>query len=245
MSPVELVLVLGWLGAAGAGAALILVVREQRRRRELVARACHEIRGPLTAAALALHAGAWGAAEGELRRAGRAVDDLWTARDGTGPGATPDLVDLAAVLEDQLAAWRAMALPLGRLVILMPGRTAWVTGDADRLVQVVSNLVANALEHGAGAVRIALRTQGSRVRVEVADEGPGLPAPVAALAAMPEAGVGARGRGLAISAQIAARHRGRLAAAPTARGARIVLDLPAATSAAAARADRVPGPAAP
>jgi signal transduction histidine kinase len=99
------------------------------------------------------------------------------------------------------------------------------------LAQVASNLVANALEHGAGTVRVALRTQGPRVRVEVADEGSGLPAPVAQLADRARCGSASRGRGLAIAAEIARRHGGRLSAAPTARGARLVLELPAPPSA--------------
>ncbi len=45
-----------WLGRRGGGAAAALAWRELRRGRELVARACHELRGPLTAAQLALHA---------------------------------------------------------------------------------------------------------------------------------------------------------------------------------------------
>ena len=43
----------------------------------------------------------------------------------------------------------------------------------------------------------------------------------------PRAGRGRRGRGLAIAADIADRHGGRLVAAPTARGARVALELPA------------------
>ena len=63
------------------------------------------------------------------------------------------------------------------------------------------------------------------------DEGPGLPAPVAELVRLPRAGRGRRGRGLAIAAEIAARHGGRLAAAPAAGGGRVVLELPAAGAA--------------
>jgi signal transduction histidine kinase len=96
-----------------------------------------------------------------------------------------------------------------------------------RLTQAVGNLVANALEHGDGRVRLRARAQGDRVRIEVDDEGPGLPAPVGDLTRRPRAGRGRRGRGLAIAADIADRHGGRLVAAPTARGARVALQLPA------------------
>jgi len=54
---------------------------------------------------------------------------------------------------------------------------------------------------------------------------------VAELARRPRAGRGHRGRGLAIAAEIAARHGGRLATAPATGGGRVVLDLPAVGSA--------------
>jgi signal transduction histidine kinase len=84
-------------------------------------------------------------------------------------------------------------------------------------------------------VRVRGRADGARVRIEVIDDGPGLSAPVAALARRPRAGRGRRGRGLAIAAEIAARHGGRLAAAPAAGGGRVVLELPLAGQAARAR----------
>jgi len=60
----------------------------------------------------------------------------------------------------------------------------------------------------------------------VSDAGPGLPAPVAELASRPRAGRGCRGRGLAIATEVAERHGGRVAAAPSAHGARVALELP-------------------
>jgi C4-dicarboxylate-specific signal transduction histidine kinase len=66
------------------------------------------------------------------------------------------------------------------------------------------------------------------VRIEVIDSGPGLPAAVSQLVSRaPRAGRGLRGRGLAIATAIASDHGGRLAAAPSQRGARLVLELPA------------------
>lgn len=47
-----------WLATALALGLAGLSRLQLRHRRELVARACHELRGPLTAAHLALHAGA-------------------------------------------------------------------------------------------------------------------------------------------------------------------------------------------
>jgi signal transduction histidine kinase len=66
------------------------------------------------------------------------------------------------------------------------------------------------------------------VRVEVSDVGPGLPAPIPRLVAAARGRRTTRGHGLAIAASIAERHGGRLTAAPSTRGARIVLELPEA-----------------
>jgi signal transduction histidine kinase len=228
---------LAWpLAALAAGAAAVLAV-ELRRRAELVARACHELRGPLTAAHLALHgAGAAGGASRprleavglELRRAGRALDDLAAARRGARAGDEERTVDLAGLLAGQAPTWAAQARAAGVELRLMPvAPRLLVRGDPVRLAQAAANVVANAIEHGGGTVQVrAVRGRG-RVRLEVCDTGPGLPAPVAALARRRRAGQGARGRGLAIAAGILERHGGSLAAAPAARGARIVLELPA------------------
>ena len=107
------------------------------------------------------------------------------------------------------------------------GSSPAVWGDRLRLAQAVGNVIANAIEHGGGVVSVHGRGGPGRVRIEVIDEGPGLPAPVSELARRPHAGRGLRGRGLAIATAIITRHGGRLAAAPCARGARVVIELPA------------------
>jgi DNA-binding response OmpR family regulator len=226
-----------WLLAAVAIVVAVAGRLELRRRRELVARACHELRGPLTAAHLALHAGArhgdappqrLAAIDLELKRAGVALDDLSAARRGRRAPDRDEPVDVGDLLAFQAATWRVVAGVFGcRLELVEPARGAIVRGDRLRLAQAVGNLVANALEHGTGRVELLARSLGDRVRIEVADEGPGLPAPVGDLTRRPRAGRGRRGRGLAIAADIADRHGGRLVAAPSSRGARVALELPA------------------
>src|ERR1019366_8719364 len=78
-----------WTGAALGAAAAALVCRSLRTRMEAVARACHELRGPLSAVRLGLELGSAGgeltparlrAIELELGRASLALDDLAAAR---------------------------------------------------------------------------------------------------------------------------------------------------------------------
>ena len=115
-----------------------------------------------------------------------------------------------------------------RLRLEAPPQDVLLRGDRLRLAQACGNLLANAIEHGDGEVLLRARASAHTVRIEVLDDGPGLPAPVAVLARRPRGGRGARGRGLAIAADVAARHGGRLASAPCERGARLVLELPTA-----------------
>ena len=103
-----------------------------------------------------------------------------------------------------------------------------VLADPLRIAQACANLVGNAAEHGGGVVRVRVRATGEFVRIEVADDGAGLPASVAALTASARARHGRRGHGLAIAAAIAEHHGGRLAAAPSDRGARLMFEVPAA-----------------
>jgi signal transduction histidine kinase len=239
-------LMTAWIPAAIGVAAVVACCLELRRRRELVARACHELRGPLTAVRLSLATmerrgeappERLASLDLELRRAGRALDDFAAARSGRRTIDRDEPVEVAELLEEQLASWQVVAGAFQstlRLGGAPPG--AFVRGDRLRLAQAISNLVANALEHAPGRVELIARSVGPRhVRIEVVDEGPGLPSTVAALTRRARAGRGRRGRGLAIAAEIADRHGGRLVAAsaprggadaPAPQGARIGLELP-------------------
>src|SRR6185436_7810103 len=208
-------------------------------------RASHELRGPLAAAHLALHGLAGepvrvAALELELRRAGRALDDLAAAHAGRRADSRPELVDLAERVTACAPAWRALAQADGASLALEPpvvvarmGAAAGapltaVFADPLRVAQACANLVGNAAEHGGGVVRVRVRASGDHVRIEVADDGPGLPMSVTALTATARARRGRRGHGLAIAAAIAEHHGGRLHAAPSDAGARLMLDMPAA-----------------
>jgi len=226
--------VAGWIVAVALMGLAARLEWRARQRAELVARACHELRGPLTAAGLALYAaGRRGEASSrrvaavdlQLRRAELALTDLSLAPAGARARDRVEALSVGTLLEAEAASWREVAWAHGcELWLAAPLPDAVVRADSRRLSQAAGNLIANALEHGAGTVRLGARVDGGRVRIEVSDDGPGLAAPIAALS-RPR---GARGRGLAIVAEVARRAGGALHAAPSARGARLVIELPAA-----------------
>jgi signal transduction histidine kinase len=202
------------------------------------------LRGPLSAVRLGLELGVrpgqlspdkLRAIELELGRASLALDDLARAPHGRRhDGCARELVDIEELLAHSVEAWRAAAESRGgELRLSCDGRVPTVLGERLRLAQATGNLLANAIEHGGGTVEVRARTLGGAVRIELADEGPGLSRPLSELTRSGRRGrdrarANARGHGLAIVSAIAEAHGGRLAAAPCERGARLVLELPLA-----------------
>jgi signal transduction histidine kinase len=237
---VALLLAAAWLGVAAMLGALVLW---RRRCLALVAQASHELRGPLQAALLGLHGLAdpgdgtrLAAIDLELRRAARAVEDLSAAASGRRAADSAAEIELGELLEEAGAAWELLAAQRGvALAVESPARPLVVRADRLRIAQALANLVANAVEHGGGGVRVRVRETGASARVEVTDGGPGLPAPLAELVSAAHGRRDRRGHGLALAAVIARRHGGRLVTAPSPRGARLVLELPLAGAAPAAR----------
>jgi signal transduction histidine kinase len=229
----------GWLSAGVAVALWLVAARTGEGRMEAVARACHELRGPIGAARLGLELGAdrrplsrteLRAIHSELGRAALALDDLAAAMHGRpaadSPASDPGVVDLPALLRDSVQAWRPTAARAGVELSLECPAMAPLMADELRLAQAIGNLIANASRHAFSRVGVRASADDEAVRIEVSDDGPGLPAPVAELVGRARRGRGAHGRGLAIAAGVAAVHGGRLSAAPCARGARLVLELP-------------------
>jgi signal transduction histidine kinase len=223
----------GWAFALVATIAGAGIWRSLAERMELVARASHELRGPITAVRLGLQLGEMTAPrlralDLELGRAGLALDDL--ARIGARRRGQDESgqVDVRQLLLDSIEAWRpAAAEHGGRLELSWTGPEALLRGCRPRLAQATGNLIANAIEHGGGDVEVRGRLDGDEVRVEVLDNGPGLPAPVTDLVGARQRSRGTRGRGLRIATAVAGDLGGRLASAPSEHGARLILTLPA------------------
>jgi heavy metal sensor kinase len=127
--------------------------------------------------------------------------------------------DLRALASEVIARLGSLA-NITRAQISASGTTASVTGDPDRLTQVLTNLVENALKYaGAGAhVRVATWQRNGEAGFTVTDTGPGIPPEAVPhlfdrFFRVDEARSSARqgsGLGLAICYEIVRAHGGRI-----------------------------------
>jgi anti-sigma regulatory factor (Ser/Thr protein kinase) len=142
---------------------------------------------------------------------------------------------VAAVAEDLAVLYRTVA---GDVQVEVHG-DPWVNADRGGLAQLLANLLANCARHAPGArIRVRAAALGSRVRIEVIDDGPGLPP--GSTARMLRRGVrgpastGA-GLGLAICTELVERYRGSFTVVSTSDGCTAVVELPTARRAVAAK----------
>ena len=250
-------------------------VREasEQRMRQFVADASHELRTPLATvrgyAELYRQGavsrpedvtGAFGRIESEASRMSGLVEDLLVlARlEGERPLVIDD-VDLAVLGGD--AVQDARVLQPDRRIRLVglhgPLGPVLASGDEQRLRQVVTNLLSNALHHtpAGSPVEIAVgRLPDGTAALEVRDHGEGID-PVKARRVFERfyredpsrsrrgsGGTGGTGLGLAIVAAIVTAHQGKVGVAPTpGGGATFILQLPQrAHSSTSARVDEAP-----
>jgi signal transduction histidine kinase len=226
-----------------------------RARRNLVASVSHDLRTPLTSLRLLVEAIDDGVVEGPaetadaLRRAkgyvttlSTLVDDLFElARLEAGDISwTLSQVGVAELIDETVEAFRPLAEQKGLVLTeSVPGDVAPVRGNPEKLQRVLYNLVQNAVRHTPQDGTVSLRAEGDAgfVRIEVADDGEGIPAEQAeqVFERFFRGGDGARngtgaGLGLSISRAIVEAHGGRIWVEPReGRGSRVIFTLPAAT----------------
>lgn len=250
MSPATLGIAFACLALASGGTAAIVAIR---RGRAMLAADLHELRQSLTAARLTVDLtvafadepgeGLLAAAD-ELARSYAVLADferrfhepVWKvagrvrerARRLRGRG----LFDAHEEVRRLARIWGEATRALGREFEFHGDITGvWLRGSRRGLTEALANLLANAIRHGDGRVMLAARRRGRSLRIEVADEGPGLGRPIAAIIGR-NAGarrrLGPHGHGLAVAVRAARRLGGDIASAPSAGGASFVLELPVA-----------------
>jgi signal transduction histidine kinase len=156
----------------------------QLRQRRFVADASHELRSPLTTLSASLELAALGdhdpkshaVMQAEVARMRRLVDDLLllARADHDELLAPHDDVDLDDVVRSESARLRASALPR-EVDVQAEIHPVRVHGDADRLGQLVRNLLENAAQATASTVRVTLTSSGTEALLVVEDDGPGIP----------------------------------------------------------------------
>jgi len=244
----------GQLAVAFNQMAADLAAADQQRR-ELIANVSHELRTPIAALQCVLENLVDGVATpdpatlstalSQTQRLGRLVMELLDlSRIDAGAAALdPDDVGMTGLLAEAVAEAEITARVAGRGVAFTtdvepPDLVARV--DRNRLHQVLVNLLDNAARHGppGSTVTAVARTEGDRMIVEIADEGPGI-APAERdrvfhrFTRGERAVGGGTGLGLAIARWAVDLHGGRIVVAESdsgAPGCRIRISLPGAVS---------------
>jgi len=229
-------------------------VAAEARVRSFLSDAAHELRTPVAgvrAAADTLVRG--GAGDDRTRevlavhvvrqadRAARLIEDMLTmARLDRGIELDRRVVDLGAFLAAEGDRLR-LRLPTLELDVVVPAHPVEADVDAERIAQVLGNLVDNAARAGGatGRVVVSLDDRGPGPVVRVEDDGPGIPVEhrervfdrLVRLEAARDARSGGAGLGLPIARGIAEAHGGglRYGEDGTLGGAVFELSLPAAT----------------
>ncbi len=229
---------------------------DERERRSLLADVSHELRTPLAvvqgnveALVDGVHppdAAHLGAILEETRVLGRLIDDLRTltlAEAGTLP-LHREPTDVTLLASDVVTSFEPVAAAAGTSVALDQGDSAVealapLDVDPIRIREVLSNLVANALRYsppgGTVRVRLSIAARSDRLRVEVHDDGPGLPPDLAGHVFerfTKGPGSGGSGLGLAIARNLVLAHGGEIGlTSPAGAGTTAWFELPLATSA--------------
>ena len=193
----------------------------QKVQRRFVADASHELRSPLATIGAGLELlqdsdpSTVGALRGETRRLGRLVDDLLLLARADERGLQPrhDEVDLDEIVE----AERGRPYEDGMRTEVRAEHVR-VVGDRSQLVRVLRNLVDNAHRHARSHVLVTLGRDGDRAVLDVADDGPGVPADdririFERFVRLDDARAradGGSGLGLAIVAEVVAAHDGQV-----------------------------------
>ena len=239
-----------------------------RRKDEFLAMLAHELRNPLTPIRNAAHilgqpglnepriTWARDIIERHVSHLTRLVDDLVDLSLVVQGRIVlkRERVELTAMIDQALEAVRPLMEARGhRCEVRLPPQPIWLEGDPVRLVQVLINLLDNAVKYSpdGGHVEIAAGTAGREAEIRVRDQGIGIPAPllphIFELFRQGERNLdrrqGGMGIGLTMVRRLIELHGGRVEAksAGAGRGATFILHLPLSEPP-AAHTDKIPAP---
>jgi signal transduction histidine kinase len=230
----------------------------ERMKTEFVSTVSHELRTPLTAIRGSLGlvlAGTTGTVASKTRdllqialqnteRLIRLINDILDVEriEAGHLVVRREPVELAGVLRTTVESLRTVAMEAGVTIAVEGETSAVVTADPDRLVQVFTNLISNAVRFSprGETVTVSAKTTSTSVVVFVSDRGPGIPLEFRPRIfgkfqqADPAGSVGGAGLGLAIVRAIVERHGGsiRFDSAPG-HGTTFITELPYTPPAAA------------
>ncbi len=222
-------------------------VRAVRLREEVLGVVSHDLRNPLNAILLnaqllrrRVDAPELGMIQGAVRRADGLIGDLLTASmlDGGALHLDRSPENAASLLAEAVDLHRAAADKRGlRLEVQADEGLPAVLVDRRRILQVVDNLIGNAMRFtpAGGRVSAEVRARGGEVAVSVSDTGPGI-APEAQGRVFDrfwhDKKSGGAGLGLAIAKGIVEAHGGTISVASTpGQGATFTFTLPVAKDA--------------
>src|SRR4051812_46686872 len=178
------------IGRAEADAAKAVDVARTaaRARDDVLAVVSHDLRGPLHAISLACEAlrdeippaahRYLGAIERSSARAERLIADLLEASaiENGALQLSRGNIDAVALLNQAAADHELLAKESGGLIVAqVPAEPTLVAADRDRVLQVLSNLIGNAIKHARGsAIQLSLQRTPSAATFTVKDGGPGI-----------------------------------------------------------------------
>ncbi len=210
----------------------------EARRTRLIDEVAHEMRTPVTTISGTMEGlldevitpspEVWAKLAAEASRLGRLADDLSTLSRAEENSLTLHLapIDLADVAR-AVAARLESQFEDADVRLAVSTQPAQVSGDADRLTQVLTNLVGNALRHSPAGTTVELGVDagGGTARATVVDHGRGIAAEdigrvFERFYRVPDAhSAGGRGIGLTIARSLARAHGGDVTAASAGLGA--------------------------
>ncbi|MBV8354359.1 MAG: PAS domain-containing protein, partial [Candidatus Eremiobacteraeota bacterium] len=163
----------------------------ERVRRDFLADVSHELRTPISSIRLMVETIQLAGGEPEalrmflpniaieLERMTNLVEDLLelARNESRSLPLLRSRVDLREVVDDAVEAFRSRADVLGVDLSLLPGNAVEAEIDPERVQQVTTNLVENALRHTPpnGHVRVALEAIDGEALLRVEDDGEGIP----------------------------------------------------------------------